>query len=167
MSKALGALKIAQTGYGSEGVQQIRSFLTTMGATLPSDMATNFDLAKKYMMDTVVGKSGGMSNDMLETIKGANANTQTTNPAAQDVLKTNIGRERLALSATKEAPDPLGKDFLQHKVQYSQKYDPHAFALDLYTKPEIEAYRSHLKTPLERERFNAGVIEAKRLGFLP
>jgi|GEM_PF-4268598 len=146
LDKAKTALELAITGKGTDGLQKIQSWMTSLGLApdFIQQNTKNYDIAHKYLMDYVNRQVQGSTNEQLKQAIGSNASTDISNKAALDVVKTNIGRERMDVAATMAHPDESGAGFLKHKSEFYLANDPVAFAADQYTPAELKAHVASL-----------------------
>lgn len=167
LNEALKALRAVQTGKGSNAFFSAIAPFVTAGI-IPAEAASDYAKAKKYLLD-YAARMGGRSDAALSSAIEANANTDIPNPAAIDIVRTNIGQERMAnLLPAISAPDTSGKGFLKHQ-QDINTLDRRAFALDLYSPEEIKKITSSFKTDEERAKFNRslGLAVRHKLVTLP
>lgn len=173
LEKALQALNITNSGVGTERLNRMKSFIQSMTPSelnslgiKPFEIATmNYDIAHKYLIDYArsQGAAGG-TNLQLQTSQEANPSTGISNPAAIDIIKTNIGRERQNIAKTLGAPDPNGIGYGKHAAEFAGATDPRAFAFDMYTPAERKKILTEVdKSPISREKFEKSLALAVRL----
>lgn len=141
LGKALGALNAVATGSGTEGLAQMRAYASSLGNVLGINTGglnvqdMNRAELEKYLID-YARQSGtaGRSDEALNTAFKANASGSINNAAAQDVVRTNIGRDRQSIAAALSAPNPQGAGYSAYKADLATKTDPRGFAWDQYTK---------------------------------
>ena len=133
------------TGPSSPQTQAIASYLQSVpgvGKLLPGLDATsiaNYDEANKYLTQYAAaraGAHGGTTDSQLATTLSSNASTHISNLAAQDVVKANIGLERMdqaQADAFSKATDPatgqpLTPDqFSTFSANWNRTQDPRAY----------------------------------------
>lgn len=166
LSEAHKALEIINSGRSTATLQKAREFLVARGVT-PDwvDTETNaYAKAKKYLID-YAARSGGRSDQALQAAIESNASTDIPNQAALDIVRNNIGQERLDLARVQSHNDRTGSGYLKHAEKFSADFDRRAFAADLYPPAERQKLFDSLKGA-EREKFIRSLKEAERLGIV-
>ena len=166
LSESHKALEIINSGRSTATLQKIREFLVARGVT-PDwvDTETNaYAKAKKYMSD-YAARNGGRSDQALQAAIESNASTDIPNQAALDIVRNNIGQERLDLARVQSHNDRTGAGYLKHAEKFSADFDRRAFAADLYPPAERRKLFDSLKGA-EREKFIRSLKEAERLGIV-
>lgn len=165
LGKALTGLQGAPTGPGTETVNHIASFLQaqspeSLKAFLPGvdvNQIKNRDEADKYLQAYASGQAGSFAphtDSQLATALSSNASTHISNLAAQDVVKANIGLERMKqaqATAFQNSGLPPEK-FSDWAVDWNKTTDPRAFIVDQMTPQERTAMITKMK-PAEQKNF--------------
>lgn len=140
LNKALGALNTVATGQGTEGLARMRSVVTSLANVLGIDTGNvNIqDMSRaeleKYLTDYARSQAtAGRSDEALNTAFKANASGYINNAAAQDVVRTNIGRDRMNAFVSSFAPNKTGTGYSAFKRDFVNSVDPRGFAWDTYT----------------------------------
>lgn len=152
LNKALGALNAVATGSGTEGLAKMRSYATSLGNVVGIDTKgvntqdMNRAELEKYLTD-YARQSGtaGRSDAGLEAAFKSNASGSINNAAAQDVVRTNIGRDRQRIAATMSSPNPQGSGHSSYVNDYMTKTDPRGFAWDTYTPQQQQSMLDQAK----------------------
>lgn len=180
LGKALDALNAVATGAGTEGLARMRSYAMSLAnVLLPNQLqqltgGVNIqDMSRaeltKYLTD-YARQSGlaGRSDAALESAFKANASGEINNAAAQDVVRTNIGRDRQTIAATMTSNPQTHNEYKQN---FSNTTDPRGFAWDTYTEPqkqqilkEVDPHNTH-DTP-EYKKLARAIGNAQKLGML-
>lgn len=137
LQNAQQALSGATTGNGADKLNAIKSLLVTAGIAPQSvvDNVKNFDEANKYLTQYAQQKAAGLGNGtdaQLSAAISGNGNTRISNLAAQDVVKVNIGLERME-QARMQAWQSSGlppSDYAKWKSQFGSTLDPRVFVAD-------------------------------------
>ncbi len=178
LNKALTGLQGAPTGPGTETVNHISSFLQAQAPEalkrfLPGVDVTqikNRDEADKYLTAFASGQAGSFSpntNEKLATALSANASTHISNLAAQDVVKANIGLERMKQAeaiAFQNSGIPAEK-FSDWAVNWNKGTDPRAFIADQMSKKDRTDMINAMK-PSEKTTFLNSVQSAIATGLV-
>lgn len=164
--KALDALSKTTIGPGAEGRviagKAIASLLPKGWAdAIPGvdpESDKYFDEAKKYMTQAMIGRAGDMGGvataDKLAAASSGSPNTTLANSTAEDLLKIDIGLERMGMAlqgawnASGQSPD----QFNQWKSQWNQQIEPRAFMVDTMKPEQVEKMLSKMK-PGEVQKF--------------
>lgn len=178
LNKALGALQQVATGAGTEGLARMRSFAVSLGNVLGVDTGgvnvqdMNRAQLEKYLTDYARSSgTAGRSDAGLEAAFKSNASGSINNSAAQDVVRTNIGRDRMSIAFAQDAPDKTGVGYSQFKANQVNKYDPRGFAWDTYTPEQRQQIIKETqgkqgdKSP-EFRKLATAIGTAQRLGLL-
>lgn len=171
LQEARNALALTNSGPGEATIQKVRAFIQARGGpdffTGQSDAATALATANKYLLKYAATQAGGNTDAGRAIAIDSNANTGQPQPATLAIVKNSIGQERLSLAATQTATNPTGQGFLQHKADFTSKYDPRAFAADLYTPQELVKIQQQLKgDPTGMKKFYDGLQKAHELGMI-
>lgn len=138
---ALEALGPTGTGPGTEQINEIKSFLQSMGVPgADIEGIKNFDEARKYLTQYAqsVGDTG--TNDKLAAAFAGNPSVGISNSAAVDVAKTALALRRLqnAQLMAFEGAGLKDSQFTQFASQFNATQDPRAYGLDMMS-PEARA----------------------------
>lgn len=174
LSQALGALQNATTGKGSENLNNIRSYLTTSGAGsllgVDPNKIANYDEANKYLTQYALNQAGqfGESTDhKLATTLSGNASTSISNLAAQDVVKANIGLERMK-QAQVAAFNNSGLSPAQYQKfssEWNRQVDPRVFIVDQMDANARTKLRDSM-SPQQRQQFSTQYNNALANGWV-
>lgn len=182
LNKSLKNLAIADTGKKSDWYNDLKSFLiTAAGPEIAEKIGVNpdkvaaYDEAKKYLTSYAQQASsafGSGTDSQLATALSANASTEISNLAAQDVVKANIAIERMKQAQVSlfDSLKQPSNSFSGFATDWNQNVDPVAFAVDLMTPKARKAYFESLSEE-GRARFReavkigvqTGVIDASAL----
>lgn len=178
LNKALDALNAVATGAGTEGLARMRSYAVSLGNVLGVDTRgvnvqdMNRAELEKYLVSYAQQSSNaGRSDEALTAAFKSNASGSINNAAAQDVVRTNIGRDRQTIAATMTQQNPQGAGYTTHKTDYATNTDPRGFAWDTYTdaqKAQIvkETKGSQGDKSPEYQKLLKSVGDAQKLGLL-
>lgn len=172
ISEALGAVKrlgTQGTGPGTETLNYVKSFLKS---NLPGmtekdfESVTDFDKAKKYLVQIAKGSGNTSTNDQLAAAFSGNPNVGISNAATQDVLATIGALKKLDLAKTKafEKANLPDSQFARFSSKWDNDIDPRAFAISDMAPEAIVKLNKNLKGK-EREKFNRSVEIARELGL--
>ena len=170
--QALTSLKGAWTGPGTAVPSAIAGFLGTfepaalkrwLGSDYdPKTIATNRDLAEKYLTQVAMGQAGVLgqgTNEKLATAIAGSPNTHIQNLAAQDVLRVMVGMERMKQMMYSDMQSANGgqgvspDQFRTWRANWMTSHDPRAFILDQMPVDQKQRLRADLYAPgHERER---------------
>lgn len=166
---ALEALGQQKTGVGSEQMNEIRSFLVTLGMADAQSVEDTklYDEARKYLTQyaQTVGDTG--TNDKLAASFAGNPSTNISNAAAVDVAKTALALRKLqnAQLMAFEASGLPESQFTKFAAQFNASQDPRAFGLDMMS----DEARSNLINGLkgdDRSKFARSLRTAIDLGLV-
>lgn len=150
LGQSLKSLEGTTTGKGTQTPQAIQSYLLSIAPDVAKTLGVseervkNFDEANKYLTAYAMNQAGNMgqgTNEKLSAALTANASTSISQLAAKDVVKANIGLERMQQGMA-EAFDSSGQspaDFNKWQVQWNKSVDPRAFIADQVTPKERAA----------------------------
>ena len=189
LQSALGDLQaLGPTGTGPSAgtLNNVRSYLQSLpvvGQSLgvdPSKVAS-YDEANKYLTAYAAaraGRFGGGTDQQLATTLSSNASTHISNLAAQDVVKANIGLERMdqaQLAGFQQGLDPLtgqptGQQFTPDQfADYSSKWntahDARAFVADHLNPQQFSTMLSGM-SPADQVRFSATLNNGIAQGYI-
>ena len=133
LTQALASLENATTGKGSEALNNIKSYLQTVGVPgIDANKIASYDKANKYLTQYALSQASGMgagTNEKLAATLSGNASTNISKLAAQDVVRANLGMEDmkraqiLAFNASGE-PKSNAQSFA---TEWNSKVDPNVF----------------------------------------
>lgn len=167
LNKALTGLQGADTGKGGETVNDIRNFLTAQspemlkraipGFDAMALKSANYDEANKYLMQYAMAQAGAMGQGTDEKLAAAlsgNANTHINNLAAQDVVRANMGLERMRQAQVAEF-DKAGnnvRNYQTFSTHWNKDIDPRVFVVDTLPPDKALALKASM-TPSEMSKF--------------
>jgi hypothetical protein len=177
LGQALHSLQNTSTGPGTATVNNVKSFLLAqdpgvlkaIGLVDPNTIKS-YDEANKYLTAYAANQAGALgqgTDAKLATALSANANTHISNLAAQDVVKANLGLERIkqAQALAFQASGLPPEDFSDWAVKWAKSSDPRAYVMDLITPNERKTMISGMK-PAERETFLNSLREGIKAGVI-
>ena len=173
LQKSLGLLQqlgSQGTGPSSPQTQAVASYLQSLpgiGSIVPGidpSKIRNYDEANKYLTayaSARAGAHGGTTDSQLATTLSSNASTHISNLAAQDVVKANIGLERMdqaqaqAFQSTTDPTTgrPLTPDqFSNFSATWNKTMDPRAFIADQLSPTQVTSLVSSM-SPSDQAKF--------------
>lgn len=168
---ALEALGSTGTGPGTEQINEIKSFLQSMGAPIAdTDQIKNFDEARKYLVQFARGGGTGgdpNTNDKLAAAFEGNPSVGISNAASVDVAKTALSLARLQNAQVRQfqqSGQPEGQ-YSKWSADFNAKQDPRAYGFDLMS-PENRAKLIQGMTPEEKAKFVQSLRTAISLGLV-
>jgi hypothetical protein len=178
LQKAYTALKQINSGPGSGTWNNIRSTIQSLpvinGFAKPElgeeDSIANYDSARKWMQDYSNRATVGNTAEGLRASQHANASTDISQGASFDVLRTNIGLERMGMAQTRSLQNP--QTAIKDAADFATKYDRRAFAADMYTPDQLQKLYDGMGTPgstkqtAAQEKFLRSLAVAKASGQL-
>ncbi|VVE31715.1 hypothetical protein PEP31012_03712 [Pandoraea eparura] len=179
LQSALSALqKAGNTGPGTDQKNQIQSFLLAqtpgdLGKYLPGvdpQKIASYDEANKYLTQYASAKAsalGGGTDSKLATTLSANASTHISSLAAQDVVKANIGLERMG-QAQQDAWNSAGLPPDQYRTwaaKFGSTMDPRVFVADQIEPSKVKAMVEKMP-PKEKAQFKAQYNWAVQKGYI-
>ncbi len=189
LKSALGdlqALGTTGTGPSAGTVNNVKSYLQSLpgvGTALGFDTnnIANYDQANKYLTGYAAaraGARGGTTDNQLATTLSSNASTSISNLAATNVVKANIGLERMdqaQVAGFQNGIDPatgqptgqkLTPDqFSDYSAKFNTSMDPRAFIADQLTPQQFTATVNGMQ-PAERQRFQTSFTTALSNGWI-
>jgi len=165
---ALEALGTAGTGPGTEQINEIKSFLTSMGIPgVDVESIKNFDEARKYLVQyaQTVGDTG--TNDKLAASFAGNPSIGISNAAAVDVAKTALALRKLqnAQLMAFEASGAPPSQYSAFASQFNAQQDPRAYGMDMMS-PDARAKLIEGLKGDEKTRFVQSLRTAIGLGLV-
>ena len=185
-AKELAALGQTGTGPSAGALNTAKSYLQSLpiiGQSLGIDptQVADYDMANKYLTAYASARAnarGGSTDAQLATTLSGNASTHISNLAAQDVVKANLGLERMdqaQLASFQRGLDPAtgqptGKQmtpdqFGTYSAQWNSTQDPRAYVADQLSAPQFAATVNSMQ-PAERTRFQNTFNSAIQNGFM-
>lgn len=172
LQTALTALQNAPTGKGAEAFNTLKSYLQTANVPgVDADKIKNFDEANKYLTQYALNQAGQLgqgTDSKLATTLSGNASTSISNLAAQDVVKANIGLERMKqaqVAAFNQSGLPP-EQYQKFSSQWNSKVDPRVFILD-QLDPQAKAKLRDSMNPAQRQQFTVMYNTALRNNWIP
>lgn len=180
LKKALTGLQGTPTGPGTETTNDIKSFLLAQAPDMLKQHLPGVDIneiksrdeADKYLTQYAIGQAsslGAGTDSKLATTLTGNASTHISNLAAQDVVKANIGLERMQ-QAQAQAFDQSGvppQDFNKWRTQWNKEIDPRVFIVDQLSPDQQAKMLKSLKPGTnEYKNFEKHYNWAVQSGFL-
>jgi hypothetical protein len=179
LQSALTSLQNAgTTGPGTATTNQIASFLQAqvpygLGKYLPGvdpSKIQSYDEANKYLTQYASAKAsalGGGTDAKLATTLSGNASTHISNLAAQDVVKANIGLERMgqAQQAAFAASGLPASQYTTFASKFGSTVDPRVFVADQIEPAKVSAMVKGMK-PAEQQQFKTQYNWAVQNGYI-
>jgi hypothetical protein len=165
--KSVKALGTTGVGPGSEELNQMKSFLVTVGFMNPTENLKDFDEANKYL--TQMARSTGFtgSDAQLAAAQQASPSMKTSNGAALAVLQKAASLARMqnaqvrAFEASGQGPEKYSK----WATNWNSSQNPVAYAFDMMTPEDRLAYVKTLKDA-DLAKFKASLKTATDLGLV-
>lgn len=172
LQKALTALQSTNTGAGTNQRNAILSYLQTAGVPgIDPNKIASYDEANKYLTQYALNQSsnfGNATDSKLATTLSGNASTSISNLAAQDVVKANIGLERMK-QAQINAFDASGLPASQYQkfsTRWNSQVDPRVFIVDQLAPDKKAALRDSMSAA-QRQTFTSQYNAALQNGWIP
>lgn len=166
---ALEALGQTKTGVGSEQMNEIRSFLVTLGVANADAIEDTklYDEARKYLTQFAQANGDTNTNDKLAAAFAGNPSTSISNAAAVDVAKTALALRKLqnAQLLAFEGTGLPDSQFSKFASQFNATQDTRAYGLDLMT-PEARAKLISGLSGAEKTKFAQSLRTAIQLGLV-
>jgi hypothetical protein len=168
LQNAGDALSKAQTGTGADKLNAVRGLVATLGG--PADKVASYDEANKYLTQYAQQKAAsfghGTDSQLAAAIAG-NGNTHISNLAAQDVVKVNLGLERMEQARMKawESAGLQPSQYGQWKSQFGSTMDPRVFVADQMDPAKIQGMVKKMN-PKEQATFRTQYNWAVQNGFI-
>lgn len=168
LQNASSALANAQTGTGADKLNAVRGLVATLGG--PADKVASYDEANKYLMQYAQQKAASLGNGTDAQLSAAitgNGSTHISNLAAQDVVKVNLGLERMEQARmqqwTKSGLPPA--QYSQWKSQFGATMDPRVFIADQMAPQKVGAMLLRMNSN-ERANFQTQYNWAVQNGYI-
>lgn len=150
--------KLGPTGTGPLSKEQtaIANTLTSLGLYNPSDSASAWDQANKYLAQYAKGSPAASRSDAaLYTEEKANPNLNTGNAATLALAKQAVAWDRMvaALPLSFDSQAKAGKfdQYQTYKQKWTQSQDPRAYGLDLMPPDKRQKLLSDMKAKANTE----------------
>lgn len=161
--------KLGPTGTGplTEGRQEIKSALVSLGILKPTEDVKTYDEARKYLTQFARQNGNTGTNDQLASAFAGSPSVGISNASAVDLAKAALAIQRmraaapLAFAATGKPPEKYS-EFLQ---EYRQTQDPRAFGIDFMTPAQRNKLLDTMSAE-EKQKFLRNVNQAKKLGIV-
>jgi hypothetical protein len=168
LQNASTALANAQTGTGADKLNAVRGVIATLGG--PADKVASYDEANKYLTQyaqTKAASFGHGTDSQLAAALAGNGNTKISNLAAQDVVKVNLGLERMEQARMKawESAGLQPSQYGQWKSQWGSQVDPRVFIADQMDPTKIQGMVKGMN-PKEQATFRTQYNWAVQNGFI-
>jgi len=187
LTQALNGLQNSNTGPGTNEVNAVKSFLLAnvpYAKDIDPDAVksvASYDEAQKYLTQyaqNAAANFGPETDAKLAASLTGNANTHISNLAAQDVVKANIGLERMQAAqvygwqqARKDPSNQLtDADFNDWMANSARTLDPRAFMLDKMTPQQRKGLFTQLEAKgneSDKANFAASLELANSSGLMP
>jgi hypothetical protein len=172
LQNAQQALSSSDTGQKSEGLQNLRGALVTFGLASQeqANKVASYDEANKYLTQYAQNKAasfGHGTDSQLAAAMTGNGSTKISNLAAQDVVKVNIGLERMD-QARMQAWQNSGlqpSQYAQWKSQFGSTMDPRVFVADQMDPAKVQSMVKKMN-PKEQATFRTQYNWAVQNGFI-
>jgi hypothetical protein len=172
LQSAQQALANSTTGNGADKLNAIKSLLVTAGIAPQAtvDSVKNFDEANKYLTQYAQQKAAGLGSGtdaQLSAAISGNGNTHISNLAAQDVVKVNIGLERME-QARMQAWQNSGlppSDYAKWKSQFGSTIDPRVFVADQMDPAKVKSMYDKMP-PNQQAQFRTQYNWAVQKGYV-
>jgi hypothetical protein len=164
---ALISLGTTGTGPGTEQLNEVKSFLTSMGIVGPDEDVKNFDEARKYLVQYARGAGDTGTNDKLAAAFAGNPSLGISNAASVDVVKTAISLRRLqnaqvrAFSSSQQSP----AEYSKWSTEFNATQDPVAYGFDMMDGAQRLKYFKGLSGE-EKNKFLTSLKTAQQLGVI-
>ncbi|HEX5508914.1 MAG TPA: hypothetical protein VFX37_10465 [Pseudolabrys sp.] len=158
------------TGPGTQDINNLKSFVQTNLGWVPGaktvigdpSKISNYDEAVKYATQLAANRAsmfGHGTDQALATSLIGSPNTHISNLGGVDLTKAIIGLRRMEqaqiLEADRQEIQP--GQYSKFAARFATSVDPRGFMFDQYDKKQLQNIAKTLKTPAQRQRFNATV----------
>lgn len=165
---SLEALGTTGTGPGREQVNEIFSFLQSMGVPgIDPEGIKDFDEARKYLVQYVNQNGNSGTNEKLAASFAGNPSVEISNAAAIDVAKTALALARMQNAQVRafQATGNPASEYSQAVAAWNAQQDPRAFGFDLMDDAARKKLVESL-TPAEKTAFVNSLRTAVALGLV-
>lgn len=165
---ALEQLGTTGTGPGTDQLNQVKSFLQSLG--LPGFDQTkikNYDEANKYLTDFVNQTGNSGTNDKLAAAFAGNPSTKISNAAAVDVAKSALALRRMQQAQVLQfqASGLPEAQYSKWASSWQNRQDPRAYGFDQMSPETQQKLVGSLKGP-ERQKFLESLQVADQNGVI-
>lgn len=165
---SLEALGKTGTGPGTEQINEIKSFLQSMGVPgIDTESIKSFDEARKYLTQYAQTAGDTGTNDKLAAAFAGNPSVGVSNAAAVDVAKTALALRKLQnaqLMVFEKSGQPAS-NFTKFAAQFNADQDPRAYGIDMMNDDARATLINGLKGD-ERAKFAKSLRTAIDLGLV-
>lgn len=162
---SLEALGTTGTGPGTEQINEIFSFLQSMGVPgLDKEKIKDFDTARKYLVQYAQASGNANTNDKLAAAFAGNPSVGISNAAAVDVAKTALALRRLQ-NASVRSFNGSPEQYLKFATDFNATQDPRAYGFDMMS-PEQRAAMIGEMNDVEKTMFVRSLRNAVELGLV-
>jgi len=185
LKTALNGLQNSNTGPGTAETNAAKSFLLA-NVPFAKDLApdavnsvASYDEANKYLTQyaqSAAANFGPETDAKLAASLTGNANTHISSLAAQDVVKANIGLERMqaaqysAWQQAKKSGQYTDADYNDFMANSGKTLDPRAFMLDVMSPQQRQGLFKTLESKgneQDKTNFAASLELANKSGLMP
>lgn len=165
---ALERLGKTGTGPGTEQVNQIKSFLQSVGVPgIDVQKIKDYDEAHKYLMDWVTANGDTSTNDKLAAAFSSNASTKISNAAAQDVAKAALALRRMKQAQLEEfeASGLPESQYGKWAAKWNREQDPRIYGWDYMNDAKKKEFLQSVTGP-KRDLIIMQLHRAAEAGFV-
>jgi hypothetical protein len=165
--KSVQALGPTGIGPGTEELNQVNSFLVSMGVLNPSDKVTSTDEANKYLSQMARSNGFTGSDAQLDAAQQASPSMKTSYGAATGVLQKAAALARMGnaqVRAFEQSGESPG-NYSKWAAGWNAKQNAAAYAFDMMDPAQRQAYVKTLSAP-ELTKFKASLGTAMQLGLV-
>jgi hypothetical protein len=164
---SLKALGTTGQGPGTEELNQMNSFLVSMGVMNPSDRLTNFDEANKYLSQMARSSGFTGSDAQLSAAQQASPSMKTSNGAALAVLQKAAALTRLQNAQVRmfEQSGQGPQSYSKWATTWNSQQNPIAYSFDMMEPADRLKYVQSLSKD-DQAKFKASLKTAMDLGLV-
>lgn len=165
---ALERLGKTGTGPGTEQVNQIKSFLQSVGIPgIDVNKIKDFDEAHKYLTDWVTANGDSSTNDKLAAAFASNASTKISNAAAVDVAKAALALRRMKQAQLEEfeASGLPESQYGKWAAKWNREQDPRIYGWDYMNDSQKKSFLQSVTGP-KRDMIIMQLHRAADSGFV-
>jgi hypothetical protein len=165
---ALERLGKTGTGPGTEQVNQIKSFLQSVGVPgIDINKIKDYDEAHKYLTDWVTANGDHSTNDKLAAAFSSNASTKISNAAAVDVAKSALALRRMKQAQLEqfEATGLPESQYGKWSAKWNREQDPRIYGWDYMSDPQKKNFLQSVSGP-KRDLLIMQLHHAADAGFV-
>ena len=165
-----------ETGPGSETVNTIKAFMQNYGGKYLTDPEAikDYESARKYLTQYAIGQAGSLGQGTDSKLAAAftgNPNTSMTKLAAQDLIKSAVGLERMqqAIALSWEGSGQPPESFNKWRVGFVKDLDPRVFVFDKLPEDKRQSLIADVAkmSKPEQEKFAKSYNLAVNAGIIP